>query len=55
MAVFGAFAMAREYEKYEAGRATAGRVLIAVGFTLAFAWFGVSSFWRVKKKSRLRG
>jgi hypothetical protein len=55
MAVFGAFALAREYEKYEAGHATAGRVLVAVGFTLAFAWFGVSSFWRVKKKSRLRG
>jgi hypothetical protein len=29
-------------------------VLIVVGFTLAFAWFGVSSFWRVKKKARLR-
>ncbi len=54
MAAMGGVALAREYMKYEAGRATAGRVLITVGFTLAFAWFGVSSFWRVRKKSRLR-
>ncbi|MFZ0959210.1 MAG: hypothetical protein WAN60_22915 [Candidatus Sulfotelmatobacter sp.] len=54
MAVFGGFALAREYTKYQAGHATAGRVLIAVGFTLAFAWFGVSSFWRVRRKTRLR-
>jgi len=44
--------LAREYSKYQAGHATAGRVLIAVGFTLAFAWFGVSSFWRVRKKAK---
>ena len=54
VAVFGAFALAHEYTKYQAGHATAGRVLIAVGFTLAFAWFGVSSFWRVRRKTRLR-
>ena len=52
MAVFGAFALAHEYTKYQAGHATAGRVLIAVGFTLAFAWFGVSSFWRVRQKGK---
>ena len=54
MAAMGGVAMAREYMKYEAGRATAGRVLIAVGFTLTFAWFGVSSFWRVRRKARER-
>jgi len=52
IAAFGALALVREYMKYEAGRTTAGRVAIAVCFTLTFAWFGLSSFWRVKKKSQ---
>jgi len=51
IAGFGAVALVREYLKYEAGRTTAGRVAIAVGFTLTFAWFGLTSFWRVKRKS----
>jgi F0F1-type ATP synthase membrane subunit a len=52
IAAFGAVALVREYMRYEAGRATAGRVAIAVCFTLAFAWFGLTSFWRVKRKSQ---
>ena len=52
MAAFGGIALVREYTKYSAGRATAGRVAIAVCFTLAFAWFGLSSFWRVHRKSQ---
>jgi hypothetical protein len=51
MALFGAAAGVREYMKYAAGHTTAGRVAIAVCFTLAFAWFGLSSFWQVRKKS----
>ena len=51
MAAFGGVAGVREYMKYAAGRATAGRVAIAVGFTLTFAWFGLSSFWRTRRKS----
>ena len=51
MAAFGAAAGIREYTQYAAGRTTAGRVAIAVCFTLAFAWFGLSSFWRVRRKS----
>lgn len=54
MAAMGGVAFAREYVKYEAGRATASHVLIAVVFTLTFAWFGVSSFWRVRRKARQR-
>jgi hypothetical protein len=54
MAGMGGVALGREYMKYQAGHATAGRVLIAVGFTMTFAWFGVSSFWRVRKKARQR-
>jgi len=52
MAAFGGIAGVREYAKYTAGRATAGRVAIAVCFTLTFAWFGLSSFWRVRRKSQ---
>jgi hypothetical protein len=54
MAGVGGIALAREYAKYAAGRATAGRFAIAVYvcFTLTFAWFGLSSFWRVHRKSQ---
>jgi hypothetical protein len=52
MAAFGGIAFIREYTKYAAGRATAGRLAIAVCFTLTFAWFGLSSFWRVRRKSQ---
>jgi hypothetical protein len=52
MAAFGGIAGVREYAKYTAGRATAGRVAIAICFTLTFAWFGLSSFWRVRRKSQ---
>jgi hypothetical protein len=52
LAVVGAVALVREYTQYEAGRATAGRVAVAVCFTAAFAWFGLTSFWRVRRKSQ---
>jgi|SRR5215469_963256 len=52
MAGIGGIALAREYAKYSAGRATAGRVVLAVCFTVTFAWFGLSSFWRVRRKSQ---
>jgi hypothetical protein len=50
MAGFGGIKVAGEVVKYQAGRATAGRVAIAVCFTATFAWFGVTSFWRVRRK-----
>ena len=52
MAAFGGVAGVREYMKFAAGHATAGRVAIAICFTLTFAWFGLSSFWRVRRKSQ---
>jgi hypothetical protein len=52
MAAFGAAAGFREYTKYSAGQTTASRVAIAAGFTLAFAWFGLSSFWKARRKSQ---
>jgi hypothetical protein len=49
MAASGGIALAHEYSKYQSGHAGLGRVMVAVCFTVTFAWFGVSSFWRVKK------
>jgi hypothetical protein len=50
MAASGGVALAHEYAKYQAGHAGFGRVAVAICFTVTFAWFGVSSFLRVKKK-----
>jgi hypothetical protein len=52
MAASGGVALAKEYAKYEAERTGWGRVVVAICFTLTFAWFGVSSFLRVRKKGR---
>jgi len=53
MAVVGAMAGMREYGKYQSGHAAGpGRLLLAVCFTISFAWFGLSSFWRVKRKAK---
>jgi len=52
MALFGAVATGREYLKFTAGRTPASHVAIAICFTLVFAWFGLSSFRRVKRKSQ---
>ena len=52
LAVIGGIAGFREYAKYQAGLAEGpGRVILAVCFTATFAWFGLSSFWRVRKKN----
>lgn len=50
MALFGGMALVREYGKYRAGQAAANRVVVAICFTLMFAWFGATSFWRAYKK-----
>ncbi len=50
LAAIGGLAFAREYAKFEAGKAGSGRVILAICFTLTFAWFGVSSFWRARRK-----
>jgi hypothetical protein len=47
----GAFAVAREWSKYEATRISPNRIVLAVCFTLLFGWFGFSSFWRVRRKA----
>jgi hypothetical protein len=52
MAGAGAVEAAKEYGKYAAGRGGLRGVVVAICFTVTFAWFGVSSFWRVKQKGR---
>jgi len=53
IAGIGAFAGYREYGKYQSGHATGpGKLILAICFTLSFAWFGLSSFWRVRRKRK---
>jgi hypothetical protein len=52
MAASGGAAVAHEYGKYQAGKVGLGRVVVAICFTVTFAWFGVSSFWRVRRKGK---
>jgi hypothetical protein len=55
IAGIGALAAMREYGKYQSGHAAGpGRLVLAVCFTISFTWFGLSSFWRVKKKLRAK-
>jgi hypothetical protein len=53
IAGIGAMAGFREYGKYQSGHATGpGRLVLAIGFTVSFTWFGLSSFWRVKRSAK---
>ena len=52
MALIGGLAIPREYAKYQAGTQGPARVLIALCFCLTFGYFGISSFWRVRKKGQ---
>jgi len=53
IAAFGAMAGVREYGKYQSGHAAGpGRLILAICFTVSFAWFGLSSFWRVRRKRK---
>lgn len=50
LAGIGVVALVREFTRYQVGKATFGRVILAVCFTAVFGWFGLSSFWRVRKR-----
>jgi len=50
MAGIGCFPLAREWTKFASGKMGPGRLFIAIAFVLTFGYFGVSSFWRVKKR-----
>ncbi|HWR36777.1 MAG TPA: hypothetical protein VN622_12985 [Clostridia bacterium] len=48
--VIGSFALVREYQAYTAGKVGYGRTLTALCFSAMFAYFGVSSFWRARRR-----
>jgi protein-S-isoprenylcysteine O-methyltransferase Ste14 len=50
IAAIGGFAFMREYPRFQAGQIGSGRLLVTAGFTLVFAWFGLTSFWRAWKR-----
>jgi hypothetical protein len=50
LAAVGAVALGREYLRYHSGKSGPGHIWAAVIFTTMFGWFGISSFWRVRKK-----
>jgi hypothetical protein len=52
LAGIGVIAFSREYAKYQAGHTTSSRMVLAVCFTGLFGWFGLSSFWRVRKRNQ---
>jgi len=50
LAGIGLLAFVREYTKYHAGHAGSSRTILAACFMVLFGWFGLSSFWRIRKK-----
>src|SRR5438105_5469925 len=52
LAGIGSLALYREYVQYQGGKANPSRILAAICFTVMFAWFGVTSFLRTRKKDK---
>lgn len=50
LAAIGVVSFFRELARYRAGETHSEGMVAASLFTLLFAWFGVSSFWRVRRK-----
>lgn len=53
-AASGLVALTREYIAYHTHKSTMARVAVAVGFSAMFTWFGASSFWRARNRTRVR-
>jgi hypothetical protein len=49
-AAIGVVALVREYHAYSAGQVDRNEVVAAALFTVVFAYFGISSFWRSRRK-----
>ena len=52
LAAIGGVALSREFAKYQAGHGELSRIAIASCFCLTFGYFGLSSFWRVRRKKQ---
>ena len=50
LALVGGAAAVREYHRRLAGSGSAGKMLIAALFACMFLYFGVSSFWKSRKR-----
>ena len=50
-ALAGGLAFRREFQAWQAGKIGPGRTVLAFCFAAVFLWFGVSSFYRAKKRS----
>ncbi len=50
LALVGGGAAVRQYHRYQTGASGAGKVVLAAAFALVFAYFGVSSFWRSRRR-----
>jgi hypothetical protein len=50
LALVGGGAAVREYHRHTAGHGSTAKMLLASSFALVFGYFGVSSFWRSRKK-----
>jgi hypothetical protein len=50
LAAVGGGAAVRQYHRYQVGAAGAGKAALAAAFALVFAYFGVSSFWKSRKR-----
>ena len=56
IAGIGVLAGFREYTRYQSGHSPGpGRLILAICFAASFAWFGLSSFWRVRKRTNHGG
>jgi hypothetical protein len=42
----------REYQYYAAGKASAGKIVVAAVFTVLFLYFGIESFVRSRRKKK---
>lgn len=50
LAIVGGGAAVREYHRHLAGTAGIGKMYLAIAFAVMFGYFGVSSFWKSRKK-----
>ena len=50
LAAIGGLSLVHEYAQYRAHNVGRDHLVVATIFTLTFAWFCFSSFWRVRRK-----
>ena len=50
LAVVGAAAAVREFHRHSLGTGSSGKMLLASMFAVLFGYFGVSSFWRSRRR-----